>query len=100
MASGALDHAFYVVASQRKIIRVVHVQVGSLIREQYLSKITNVGWQHLNWIEGEGFVLAMAFEAGSHAVDHHIVQCTLDLWRALCKFLIEEQGRPFQQLAT
>jgi len=93
MASGALDHAFYVVASLRKIIRVVHVQVGSsLIREQYLSVITNLGRQHLNWIE-EGIVPAMTFEAGSHAVDQHSVQCTLDLWRALCK-LIYEQKRP------
>jgi SAP domain len=92
MASGALNHAFYVVASLRKIIRVVHVQVGSLIREQYVSVITNLGRQHLSWI-AEGAVPAMAFEAGSHAVDHHSVQCTLDLWRAICR-LILEQGKP------
>ena len=89
MASGALDHAFYVVALLRKIIRVVHVQVGSLIREQYLSVITNLGRQHLHWIE-EGVVPAMRFEAGSHAVDQHSVQCTLDLWRALCKLIANE----------
>ena len=91
MASSALNHAFYVVASLRKIIRVVHVWAGSLIREQYLSVISNLGRQHLNWIE-EGVVPAMTFEAGSHAVDHHSVQCTLDLWRALCN-LIQEQQR-------
>jgi hypothetical protein len=83
MASGGLDHAFYVVASLRKIIRVVHVRVGSLIREQYLSAIANFGQQHLNWI-AEGIVATMTFEAGFHSVDHHSVQCTLDLLRALC----------------
>ena len=31
MASGSVNHTFYVVASLRKIIRVVHVRVGSLI---------------------------------------------------------------------
>ena len=91
-SAGALNHAFYVVASLQKIIRVVHVRVGSLIREQYLSVISNLGRRHLNWIE-EGVVPAMTFEAGSHAVDHHSVQCTLDLWRALCN-LIQEQQRP------
>jgi hypothetical protein len=92
MASGALDHAFDVVASLHKIIHVVHVRVGSLIREQYLSVISNLGLRHLNWIE-DGVVPAMTFKAGSHAVDHHSVQRTLDLWRALCN-LIQEQQRP------
>jgi hypothetical protein len=92
MASGGLDHAFFVVASLRKIIRVVYVRVGSLIREQYLSAITNFGQKHLNWI-AEGIVPTMTFEAGCHSVDHHSVQCTLDLWRALCR-LIQGQGQP------
>ena len=35
----------------------------------------------------------MTFEAGCHSVDHHSVQCTLDLWRALCR-LIQGQGQP------
>jgi hypothetical protein len=47
-SAGALNHAFYVVASLQKIIRVVHVRVGSLIREQYLSVISNLGRRHLN----------------------------------------------------
>ena len=72
MASGALDHAFYIIASLWKIIRVVHVRVGSLTREQYLSVTSNLGRRHLNWIE-EGVVPAMTFEAGSHAADHHSV---------------------------
>jgi hypothetical protein len=41
MASGALDHAFYDIASLRKIIRVVHVRLGSLIREDYLRFTTD-----------------------------------------------------------
>ncbi len=48
MASGNLNHAFYVVASLRKIIRVVHVRVGSLIREQFLSVISNLGRPELD----------------------------------------------------
>jgi hypothetical protein len=91
MASGGLDHAFYVVALLRKIIRVVHLRVGPLIREQYLSAITNFGQQHLNWI-AEWIVPTMTVEAGCHSVYHHSVQCTLDLdWRALCR-LIQGQG--------
>ena len=92
MASGSLNHAFYVVASLRKIIRVVHIRVGSLIRQQYVSAIANFGQQHLKWIR-DGVVPTMTFEAGSHSVDHHSVQSTLDLWIALCR-LIEGQGRP------
>jgi hypothetical protein len=38
-------------------------------------------------------VPAMTFKARSHAVDHHSAQCTLDLWRALCN-LIQEQQQP------
>ena len=92
MACGGLDNAFYVVASLRKILRVVHIRVTPLIRQQYVSAITNLGLQHLNWIS-EGTLPAMSFEAGSHAVDHHSVQCTLDLWRAMNR-MISELQRP------
>jgi hypothetical protein len=94
MASGSLNHTFYVVASLRKIIRVVHVRVGLLTREQYLSEIATLGRQHLHWIT-EGVVLArITFEAGSHAVNHHSVQCTFALWKALCKVLEEREWQP------
>lgn len=94
MASGGVNHAFYVVASLQKIIRVVHVCVGSLIQEQYLSAIATLGWQHLHWIK-EGVVPVMTLEAGSHAVDHHSVQCTFAcLWKALCKVLEEREWQP------
>ncbi len=66
------------------------IQVCSLKQEQYLS--VNLGQRHLNWIE-EGVVLTMTFEAGYHAVEHHSIQCTLDLWRALCNSS-QEQGQP------
>ena len=94
MACGGLDNAFYVVASLRKILRVVHIRVGPLKRQQYVSAITNLGLQHLNWIS-EGTLPAMLFETGSHAVDHHSVQCTLDLWRAMSR-MINELQRPLQ----
>ena len=93
MASGGVNHAIYVVASLQKIIRVVHVCVGSLIQEQYLSAIATLGWQHLHWIK-EGVVPVMTLEAGSHAVDHHSVQCTFALWKALCKVLEEQEWQP------
>jgi hypothetical protein len=92
MACGGLDNAFYVVASLRKIIRFVHVRVRSLLREQYLSVIHNLGETQLNWIS-EGTLPTMTFERGSHAVDHHSVQCTLDLWRAMNR-MISELQRP------
>jgi hypothetical protein len=40
--------------------------------------ITTLVRRHLSWMR-EGVVPAMAFEAASHAVDQHSVQCTLDL---------------------
>ena len=93
MACGGLENGFYVVASLRKILRVVHVRVGRLLRQQYVSVITkNLGRQHLNWIS-EGTLPTMTFEQDSHAVDHHSVQCTLDLWRAMSR-MISDLQRP------
>lgn len=89
MASGTLNKcndAFYVVALLQKILHVVHVWIGSLMQEQYISVITNLVRPHLNWTR-EGVVPAMAFEAASHAVNQHSVQCTFNLWRALCRLL-------------
>jgi len=93
MAAGILKHAFYVVASLRKILRVVHVRIGSLMQEQYISAITNLVELHLNWMR-DGIVPAMTFEAVSHAVDQHSVQFTFDLWKALCRLITEQEGRP------
>ena len=93
MAAGILKHAFYVVASLRKILRVVHVRIGSLMQEQYISAITNLVELHLNWMR-DGIVPAMTFEAVSHAVDQHSVQFTFDLWKALCRLITEREGRP------
>jgi hypothetical protein len=56
-ASGVLNHAFDAVELLRRVFRVVYVRVGFSIREQYLSVITNLGQQHLSWIE-EGVVPA------------------------------------------
>ena len=41
-----------------------------------------------------GVVPPITFEAGSHAVDHHSVQCTFALWKALCKVLEEREWKP------
>ena len=91
IASGSVNHAVYVVASLRKIICVVHVHKGALQREQYLSVIATLGRQHLHWIT-EGVVPArITFKAGSHAVDHHSVQCNFALWKALCNVLEEQE---------
>ena len=93
MACGGLENGFYVVASLRKILRVVHVRVGRLLRQQYVSVITNLGRQHLNWIS-EGTLPTMTFEQDSHGVDHHSVQCsTLGLWRAMSR-MIRNLQRP------
>jgi hypothetical protein len=73
MACGGLDNAYYVVASIRKILRVVHIRVGPLIQQQYVSAITYLGLQHLNWIS-EGNLPAMSLKTGSHAVDYCSVQ--------------------------
>ena len=94
MASGNLDNAFFVVASLRKIIRVVRVRISSQIRGQYMSAIAHLGRQHLRWIVDGGVVPEMEFETGSHAVDQHSVQTTFDLWQAMCNLIIDERGRP------
>jgi hypothetical protein len=36
----------------------------------------------------------ITFEAESHVVDHHSVQCTFALWKALCKVLEEGEWQP------
>jgi hypothetical protein len=56
MASGGLNDAMYVVASLRKIIRVVCVRISSQIQGQYMSAIANLGRQHLGWIVDGGVV--------------------------------------------
>jgi hypothetical protein len=94
MASAGLDNAFYVVASLRKIIRVVRVRISNLIRGQYMSAIADLGRQHLRWIVDGGVVPEMEFQAGSHAVDQHSVQTTFDLWKAMSNLILVERGRP------
>ncbi len=95
MASGGLNDAMYVVASLRKIIRVVRVRISSQIRGQYMSAIADLGRQHLGWILDGGVVPEMECEAMSHAVDQHSVQTTFDLWTAsMCNLILFERGCP------
>ena len=90
MASGGLDNALYVVASLRQIIRVVRIRISPLIRGQYLSVLGDLGRKHLDWIE-DGVVPPMEFKAGSHAVDQHSVQTTLDLWIAMTNMIFSRR---------
>ena len=93
MASGCLNDALYVVASLRKIIRVVHVRVSNLIRQQYLSAIGDLGRQHLGWNVEGSLPATLEIEPESHAVDRHSVWTTLCLWREMSR-MISERGRP------
>jgi hypothetical protein len=94
MASGSLDDALYVVASLRKIVRVVHIRVSTrLIREQYMSAIGALGREHLGWIVDGALPEDVRTEAGSHAVDRHSVWTTLLLWREMSR-MISARGRP------
>jgi hypothetical protein len=98
MASGGLNDAMYVVASLRKIIRVVCVRISSQIRGQYMSAIADLGRQHLGWILDGGVVPEMECEAMSHAVDQHSgVQTTFDLCTAMCNLILLSEGALFQR---
>ena len=92
MASGCLDDALFVVASLRKTIRIVHVQVTQFIRQQYLSAIGDLGRDHLGWIVDGVLPEDLVIEAGSHAVDRHSVLTTLLLWREMSR-MIPQRGR-------
>ena len=94
MASGGLNDAMYVVASLRKIIRVVRLRISSQIRGQYMLAIADLGRQHLGWILDGGVVPEMECEAMSHAVDQHSVQTMFDLWTAMCNLILFERGCP------
>ena len=90
MASGSLDSAFFVVASLRKIIRVVCIScVSELVREQYLSAIAgDLGRNYLAWIDDGDLPQGIEIEPGSHAVDRHSVLTTLLLRREMSRMII------------
>ena len=92
MASGNLRFAFYVVASLRKIIRVVMVEVEPDDLLMYMRALKYIYETHLNWVLS-GSVPVLEVANMGHAVDQHTIVKTLDLWRAIRR-LIVERGRP------
>jgi hypothetical protein len=92
MACGGLNHAIYVVASLRQIIRVVHLNVLESFRYTYMAALTAIIESNLSWVN-EGIVPELNLDKSSHAVDQHSVQMTLDLWLAMVA-MITEKGQP------
>jgi hypothetical protein len=93
LACAMTDDSFYVVASLRKIIRMVHVRVNRLLRLTYLNLLWEVGENDLSWVV-DGVVPEVAMiTPGMHAVDQHSMQFTMDLWKAMVA-MIEQWRRP------
>ncbi|KAI2502156.1 hypothetical protein MHU86_12292 [Fragilaria crotonensis] len=92
IACGNLRHAFYVVASLHKIIRVVHVNVDEQVVEQYRCALQEVHDRELSWVL-HGRLPCLGGMKLRHAVDEYTVQNTLELWRAIYN-LVKTRGRP------
>ena len=59
-----------------------------------MSAIGNLGRDHISWIvDGVLPPGDQAFDAGSHAVERHIVLTTMLLWREMSR-MISQRGRP------
>lgn len=93
MCCAGVNDAIFVVASLRKILRVVHITINNMFRDQYMSAIGNIGRDHLSWVANNAVPEDMLFKDDSHAVDRHSVQTTLELWNAMVA-MISVRGRP------
>ena len=70
IACAGLRHAFYVVASLQKIIRIVHVHVGGDAIEQYRLALQEVHNRELSWVLYGKLPSLDGMKLG-HAVDVH-----------------------------
>jgi hypothetical protein len=91
MACGGLEHAFYIVASTTRILRVVHVRCDSDILDTYLDALDEV-WEEADMMwTVHGPIPDLAGINLGYAVDMHTVRTTVHLWRAINK-LVDERG--------
>jgi hypothetical protein len=90
--AGVID-AIFVVASLRKILRVVHVSITNMFCAQYMSAIGEIGRDHLAWVSNNAVPEDLLIKDDSHAVDHHSIQTTLELSNAMVA-MIAVRGRP------
>ena len=92
LACGDLRHAFYVVASLQRIIRVVHVEIDVDAVQRYRLALQEVHDRELSWVL-HGQLPSLEGCKLTHAVDAYTVQKALDLWRAI-SHLVSTRGRP------
>jgi hypothetical protein len=92
IACAGLRHAFYVVASLQKIIRIVHVHVHGDAIEQYRLALQEVHNRELSWVLHGKLPSLDGMKLG-HAVDVYTVTKALDLWRCINN-AVAIQGQP------
>ena len=92
IACAGLRHAFYVVASLHKIIRIVHVCMSTDAVKRYRLALQEVHDRELSWVL-HGQLPCLDGIKLTHAVDSYTVQKALDLWRTISN-VVRAQGRP------
>jgi hypothetical protein len=98
MASGDLNSAFYVVASTRNIIRIVHVHTTDDILHNYrLAMWETCNRAYLRWIRSGPIpnIPQEEYDVGylSHVKDEQSLKETLNLWRCI-NDKVMERGSP------
>ena len=90
---GKLEHGFYVVASLRKIIRIVHVQVSAETANAYIAAMKQVHDHELTWVLS-GNPPEFSKQHMGHASDLHTIKNNLALWRSMNE-MVRDRRRPF-----
>lgn len=93
MCCAGVHDAIFVVASLRKIIRVVHVSITNMFCAQYMSAIGDISREHLAWVANNAVPEDLLIRDDSHAVDRHSIQTTLELSNAMLAMILA-RGRP------
>ena len=92
MACGDLRHAFYVVASLSRTIRIVHVLIDDKTVECYHRSLRDFARAEMDWVL-DGEVPSLDGIKLTHAVDAYTIGKALDLWRAINN-VVKNRGRP------
>jgi hypothetical protein len=93
MCCAGVNDAIFVVASLRKIIRMVHISITNMFCAQYMSAISDIGCEHLAWVANNAVPEDLLIKEDSHAVDRHSIQTTLELSNAMLAMILA-RGRP------
>jgi hypothetical protein len=90
MVCANVQHAFYVVASLSRIIRVVHVHILLDTTIAYIAAMSRVHEYELTWVLQGISLPEFTREHMGHATNLYTIKSNLALWRAINEFASED----------